>query len=252
MTGRAAFHADAAESRLHSLRLQDLGLRCPEAAVASPRIRLDRRVIGGQSDLLRSSRSDRQRLPRSRNLARSHSRAARRKGYSFLPDTFADLLEIFAQRIQVIAEPLQKFFTGVAGLSDDWVFPHDLLLNLTTLVSTYSLERILRHRSVPATTPQLIAFSSRFRRFRQVAAPSQPDVGQGVPTREDAAASRPAVKRRHPRARCAGQEASTRRCRRFAAGCADKSKGDFVAVNATAQTDAVTREEGNAGRRVWR
>jgi hypothetical protein len=55
MTGRAAFHADAAESRIHSLRPEHLGLRCPEAAVASPRIRLDGRIIGGQSDLLRSS-----------------------------------------------------------------------------------------------------------------------------------------------------------------------------------------------------
>ena len=65
MTGRAAFHADAAESRFHSLRSQHLGLRCPEAAVASPRIRLDRRVTGCQSELLRSSlRSNLRRLNR--------------------------------------------------------------------------------------------------------------------------------------------------------------------------------------------
>lgn len=56
---------------------------------------------------------------------------------------------------------------------------------------------------------------------RQTAAPSQPDVGQGVPTRENAAISRPAVKRRHPRARCAGPGgAGTRGCRRFTAGSA--------------------------------
>ena len=86
----------------------------------------------------------------------------------------------------------------------------------------------------------------------QTAAPSQPDVGQGVPTRESAAISKPGRARRPskgdtPEPGVPARGADTRGCRRFTAGVHAESRWkNRVRNERAARAGWLTREEESA------
>jgi len=124
------------------------------------------------------------------------------------------------------------------------------LLSFNIQHFTFNIQHLLSERgSRSRTKPRSVAKTTT---GPQTAAPSQPDVGQGVPTRESAAISKPGCSRRPskgdtPEPGVPARGADTRGCRRFTAGVHAESRWkNRVRNERTARAGWATREEESA------